>query len=341
MKAPVLMIALVAALAASSPARAQSSRERAPQQPERETAPELHAAIRDAYLQEFRTQLALTDEKQRDVEPLLVEMLALQRDTTRHARELRQRVMNVAEAGGTDADATAAVEALLENEMDAAHRVQASRERISSKLTPRQAALAATFEGPFRQRMRALAAGRAPDAPPGGDAAPGRTAPPSRRGMSDERADEMRDTLRLVFAHEARTSLGLDDAETLALLPRIDTLLAARQNALRARRQSQDELRRLADDASATDTALRSALDAARKSEASSLDALIAARRGLVRGISGLDAAKLTAVDLRMQQEAGHRLGDRMRQGGPRDGERGDQGDRPMGPWRRQGSERR
>jgi hypothetical protein len=336
MRVHLLTVLLAAALAAGSPARAQGPRERPPgADADDGAAPELHAALRDAYLQELRARLELTDEKQREIEPLLLDMLAVQRDSTRHARDLRQRVMDAADTGATDAECAAAIDALLENELDAAHQVQAARERVATSLTPRQAAIAASFEGPFRQRMREIAAGRPGGTPPGGDDAPPPGAP-SPDAFDDERAAEMRGTLRLIFAHEARTSLGLDDAETLALLPRIDALLLARQEALRARRRSQDDLRQLAEDSKATDAALRSALEAARTGEARALEALVAARRGLVQGMPGLRAAKLMAIDLRAQQAIGRRLGDFLRDGDPRGGP----GDRPMGPRRRPGFER-
>ena len=156
------------------------------------------------------------------------------------------------------------------------------------------------------------------------------------RSVEPEREESVRDTLRLIFVHELRGELGLDDARSLALLGPIDQLLAARQTGDRERRESLDRLRSLADDDSASPEALsvlvKGALEADRSAEAS----LVAAQRGVLTMLSPREGCQFILLEQRFIGQARRQIRDARTL---RDRSRG--AERPVGRSAPGGGERR
>ena len=366
----VLLAALVApaSLEAAAPPPAPGS---APP-PQGEARGDLRQALRDYYVHALVQELGMEPARVPQVASRVDALIEAQRGAVRGRMENALQVRSAADGAG---DPAAALGALERSERESQSRVAAARKALLDELSPRQAVRFLAFEGRFRQRVRELVAGGPalrPDGPgPDGPDTPGQGGPDARgpggaprrpgappqppgdigpaAGGPDEGDDgdvaaDMKETIELLFVHRLRQRLALDDARTLALLPKIEAFIDARFESEQDRRALVRRLRAAADDGSMTDAALSALIKESRDLEASGPQRMSTARRGVLAALSPKEGAQFLVFAFQFEREARRRLmgaaalahGDDG--AGPRMGrERGEEGGPPGGGGRRLG----
>jgi hypothetical protein len=307
---------------------------------------ELHEALRDYYVHFLRSELGVTDAAAPAFEKAVRDLLARQR----RAGDERRRLLDELRAGvgpaSTAPDAEAArslATRLEEQDARAAKDLRDARAAVIRHLDDRAAVRFLASEERFRQRVRQLAAAaegrgevepapRPPGPPRQGAWGPGRPAgrdrvapPPGPPEDPDEGVDDPRnprvaeavETMKLLYAHELRSRLGLDRTAVLDLLPDLDALVDLRVDAVRERRDLMRELRRGAwtdvDGGGATSALVLRALD----QPVSLQDRLAAARRKVLARLGPVDGARFLLVDHHFEMEARRRLQDLVQRARP------------------------
>jgi len=162
MKRTILLFVLT--LAVALPVVAQE-----PPPPPRDSARELHAAMRRHFEDRLRAELSLSDEQVEQIVPRMNELEASRQRTRRERGDVMRRLHSGMEGGASDAELLTGLRELERIELDQREMDRTAMVEIDESLTARQQVQLRFFLQHFREQMqervRALRGNRPPRRP--------------------------------------------------------------------------------------------------------------------------------------------------------------------------------